>query len=274
MNRISTKLIRGLKTLGLSEYEAKVYSALVVHDYAEAKEIIEYLDISKPSVYESLRSLEEMGLVVMTDTKPSVYKVLPPEMAVKILLDIHKRASEDALEELKALEKEKIKEKGESAFLSLYGDAAIDYKIRDMFKNVKENISCIASDRYLPYIESLAGRDFSVNLMIISDDEGLESKLEGIFGKNRANIKVMSSSAIMKAALELKLPPGTELSKYKDAIDMIDANNMFIAISDDSDFLYIPPLAGNFSNALYTANKTMIMLTKMFFQSWVKSLSS
>src|SRR5208337_2239661 len=87
MNHISTGLIRSLKTLGLSEYEARAYSALVMHDHAEAKELVEFLDISKPSVYGSLQSLEDMGLVVIANSKPATYRAVSPDMAVKLLMD-------------------------------------------------------------------------------------------------------------------------------------------------------------------------------------------
>jgi len=39
MISISNGLVESLKTLGLTEYEAKVYSALVLFDRAEVKQI-------------------------------------------------------------------------------------------------------------------------------------------------------------------------------------------------------------------------------------------
>ena len=77
---------------------------MILLDNAEAKEIVELLKISKPSVYESLRSLEDKGLVILINNKPAVYQAISPKMAVDILLDIHKKASADAYEELSVLE--------------------------------------------------------------------------------------------------------------------------------------------------------------------------
>jgi sugar-specific transcriptional regulator TrmB len=55
MESIPTALIKSLIDLGLSNYEARVYSTLVLYDNAEAKEIIDFLSISKPSVYGTCR---------------------------------------------------------------------------------------------------------------------------------------------------------------------------------------------------------------------------
>ena len=58
MRTISASLVKALNDLGLSNYEASVYAALVLYDNAEAKEIIDFLSISKPSVYEALDHLD------------------------------------------------------------------------------------------------------------------------------------------------------------------------------------------------------------------------
>ena len=51
MESIPASLVKSLNDLGLSNNEAKVYAALVLYDNAEAKDLVEYLSISKPSVY-------------------------------------------------------------------------------------------------------------------------------------------------------------------------------------------------------------------------------
>ncbi len=158
MNRISIKLIKSLKILGLSEYEARVYSALVMHDHAEAKELVEFLGISKPSVYESLQSLEDKGLVVIANSKPATYKAVSPDMAIKLLMDIHEIAAIESLETLKALEKEKIDNTEADTLWSIYGKANIEYKVDEMLKSAKKTVYCVMSSRYLPHVERLAGK--------------------------------------------------------------------------------------------------------------------
>ena len=53
MESIPAALTKSLGRLGLSAYEAQVYAALVMFGHPEVKEIVEFLAISKPSVYRS-----------------------------------------------------------------------------------------------------------------------------------------------------------------------------------------------------------------------------
>ena len=47
MESIPPALIKSLNDLGLSKYDARVYATLVLYDNAEAKEIIDFLAISR-----------------------------------------------------------------------------------------------------------------------------------------------------------------------------------------------------------------------------------
>ena len=142
MRTISVSLVKALNDLGLSKYEANVYAALVLYNNAEAKEIIDFLSISKPSVYEALDHLDEMGLAVKRVTKPARYSAISPDMAIDLLMDKHRKAAEQALTELKTLEKKKVRTDKEDALWTIYGDANIEYKIRDLFSRAKHHISC------------------------------------------------------------------------------------------------------------------------------------
>src|SRR5512144_1989239 len=104
MRQISNELVESLKTLGLTEYEAKVYSALVLFDKTEVKQIYEYLDAPKPSVYQSLKTLMDKGLVQVISAKPAVYRAMPPAIAIEHMAEVHRKAEESALIELEELE--------------------------------------------------------------------------------------------------------------------------------------------------------------------------
>ncbi len=180
MARIPGALTEALNDLGLSTYEAGVYAALVLYDNAEAKEIIDFLAISKPSVYEALDSLSEQGLAVKRASKPARYSPISPETAIEILLDKHRKAAERALAELKVLEKEKVRG-GDNALWTIYGDANIGYKIRDMMSQAKKHIVCIIGERYLPFIKNLKLPDVRVQLIVVSGSPDLEKQLREKF---------------------------------------------------------------------------------------------
>jgi HTH-type transcriptional regulator, sugar sensing transcriptional regulator len=267
MHHISTSLIRSLKTLGLSEYEARAYSALVMHDHAEAKELVEFLDMSKPSVYESLQRLEDMGLVVIANSKPATYKAVSSDMAVKLLMDIHEKAAGEALNGLRELEKEKV-DSGEAGSLwSIYGKANIEYKIMAMLKGAGKSVYCVMSERYLPQVERLAGKGLSVELIVLSDTDGIKERLEASFRNDRLKLEVISPAGFRNNTL---LDP--------DLIKMMEGMRLDILLEllvDDREFLSIPPI-GDKPSGLYTTNRSLITFMKLddrFLWEGIKSLN-
>lgn len=270
MKRISSSLVASLKTLGLFESEAKVYAALVLSKYAEAKDIVKFLDVSKPSVYESLRTLQERGLVVETNSKPLVYQAIPPEIAVRLLADVYVKASEEAIKGLHALEKEGFRGKSSQALWSIYGIETVGYKISDMIEHAEKSVYCTASDRYLHYIEQAAGRGLKVTLAVMSDDGTLEGMLKRSFEKDDATIHVMSAKDMTNDFSAYEMGSDREVTPFKEAMSMLDHNNAFMLIVDDREFLYIPPIAGDEVSALNTTNPTFIMSSKYLFSTWGK----
>lgn len=122
MSELSIELIESLKTMGLAEYEAKVYSTLVLFERAEVKRIYEYLNIPKPSVYQSLKGLMDKGLVMMVSSKPAIYKAVTPKIALRSLIRIHEDAKKIALKELKNIEKSNIQIEDPYIIWTLFGE--------------------------------------------------------------------------------------------------------------------------------------------------------
>lgn len=268
MKDISPALVASLKTLGLFDSEAKVYSALVLYKYAEAKDLVEMLDISKPSIYESLRTLEERGLVVETNSKPLVYQAIPPEIAVRLLADVYVKAAEEALRGLHALEKENRQEKSARALWSIYGNATVGYKIDDMIDHAEQSIYCMASDRYVRHLERAAGKGVKVTLMVMSDDGTLEGRLKKTFEKDDATIYVMSAKDMIDAFSAGEMGNTNKVTPFKEAMGVLDHRSAFMLITDDREFLYVPPIAGDEISALNTTNQAFIMSSKFIFSPW------
>ncbi len=265
MVEISAKLINSLKTLGLSDYEAKIYATLTLFDNAEPKKLIEYLGISKPSIYEGLRSLESRGLVILVNTKPSVYKAVPSEMAMEILMNVHINACKEASEELLNLEKEKIGEEPSEPLWLIYGENNIEYKLKNLIKNASSEIDGIMSDQYLHYIEPLAGKGLKFRLLVISEDEKLQKKLENIFKDDEIQLIVISRSFFMKEC--------EGIGQYaQELLSSFDINNVFITVFDNSEFVYIPPVTGSELKGLNTSNKALIIWMKISNELWWNSL--
>lgn len=255
MQNIPGILIISLMDLGLSKYEARTYAALVLFNGAEAKELVDYLGISKPSIYESLDNLTQVGLAVKRNSKPAMYSPIQPEIAIKILMERHTTSAEIALKELNILEQEKIHRDRSDALWTVYGDSNINFKIRSMFRNARHSIECIMAERYLVLLEGSSLRNIDLNLTVLSDDRDLIETLKQKFPNPNHVINVLSLKRI-RAYLP-SLPLGV-----KNVENFINFDNVLELIVDNEELLTIPPIPAMHVTGMNTTNKAMILHTR------------
>ena len=259
MESIPASLVKSLNDLGLSNNEANVYAALVLYDNAEAKDLVEYLSISKPSVYVALDHLAEMGLAVKRISKPARYSAVSPQMAIDLLMGNHQKAADLALVALEKLETEKVPTEKEEALWTIYGDKSIEYKIRDLFGKAKSHIRCMIGERYLPFIEDIRIKDISLLLLVISDTPGLERKLRKQFPGKNADIHVISSE-------KFAVPPPFAPPEFEEIHKLMRVENTLELIVDDEELLMIPPFFSSTVSVLNTRNKGAVLHMKLFSQ--------
>jgi sugar-specific transcriptional regulator TrmB len=108
---VEDRLTEELVSLGLRANEARAYLALVRHGPVTAAEVADAAGISRPKVYESLKSLERIGFCLPYSSGVSRYQAVPPALAISELLrrreqgrlEAEKRAQETASRVLAAL---------------------------------------------------------------------------------------------------------------------------------------------------------------------------
>jgi len=259
MESIPSDLVKALNDLGLSNYDAIVYAALVLYDNAEAKEIIDFLSISKPSVYEALDHLTGMGLAVKRVSKPARYSAVSPEMAINLLLDKHRKAADLALNALKTLEKKKVKTENDDALWTIYGDANIEYKIRDLFGKAKRQITCMIGERFLSVVRQCKIRSIPFQLIVISDDPDLEAQLRVTFPGKDTDIRVISTE-------RFRTPPPFVPPGFEELHKLTTIENTLELNIDDDEILMIPPFISGSVSVLNTRNKGAILQMKLFSQ--------
>lgn len=81
MLKIDEKLLLMLEELGLTNYEAKAYIALIMRGISTASEIIEVSSIPQPRIYDIMTSLEEKGFVETQEGRPRKYRPINPKIA-------------------------------------------------------------------------------------------------------------------------------------------------------------------------------------------------
>jgi HTH-type transcriptional regulator, sugar sensing transcriptional regulator len=83
---VEDRLTEELVSLGLRANEARAYLALVRHGPVSAAEVADAAGISRPKVYESLKSLERIGFCLPYSDGASRYQAVPPTLAISELL--------------------------------------------------------------------------------------------------------------------------------------------------------------------------------------------
>jgi len=116
--------IQGLKQLGLTTYEARVFLALQKLGNGTASEISETADVPRSQVYGAAEELEADGLVETRQSTPTVYRPVPLDQARQKLLDRLATAGEQTFEYLEAVQNSQTEtERTESIWLLKDGDA-------------------------------------------------------------------------------------------------------------------------------------------------------
>ncbi|RKD88135.1 TrmB family transcriptional regulator [Halopiger aswanensis] len=93
-----------LRDLGLSEYEARAYRALLNTGPTTAKELSRASDVPMGRIYDVLNSIEQYNLVrSQTASRPKKYVAVEPSTALDRLLDDKKRELEEKAEQYESI---------------------------------------------------------------------------------------------------------------------------------------------------------------------------
>jgi sugar-specific transcriptional regulator TrmB len=264
MEQIPQPLIDSLMELGLLESEAKIYTAIVLLRRAGVKDLIKFLSLSKPSIYAGIRSLEDRGIVMLMNQKPATYQALPPDVALDVLMRTHQYHKEKSLHLIQSLENEFYQGNPSASLWYTLESKNVEAKIRDMLGDAKEKVICCTSEKYLHLIESNALRTLSFKIVIMSNDKTNQQRLEHIF-KNKASIHTVRKTQMIN--FFAAIGAGDQEDKKQsmlDQLNMMDIDNLFVLIIDDSECLAVPlSLPSNPRKVMVTKNKAMISNIKL-----------
>jgi sugar-specific transcriptional regulator TrmB len=104
------EILQTLQSLGLNEYESKVYVTLSLLGPAKASEISKQSEVPRSKIYEVLESLIEKQMIEVSQEKPKMFRAIAPEVAIKTMLNakeeefsILKKKAKAIIKELKVL---------------------------------------------------------------------------------------------------------------------------------------------------------------------------
>lgn len=255
---ISSHLIAALNQMGLSHHDAKIYAALVFFRSVGAKELIGFVQISKPSVYESLERLVNRGLIVKKDSKPAVFTAVSPRVAIDILIRENAKASETAIQELEVLASTRRHTNEDDAIWTVFGEKNVEPKIREMISSADHHIECMMGEKYLSLFEDLK-ITASVSIFLISDDPDISLKAEEILKGTQVSVTVLSPTKMNGFP--------SPLGKKQKTLQYFDIRNSFEIIIDDRETLSIPPLQMSKTTGLHSTNEVLVYIASDRMQS-------
>lgn len=174
-----TDVIDHLIRLGLNEYEAKAYLAVVALGEGTIKEISEESGVPRSRAYDIMERLAEKGLVKVGNTNPRYYKANDPRKAMDHLMNELKQAGDEVSNYMDDIGSKA--EKKDNPIWTLKGDWAINHKVSEMIGLARESviIICINNKHLLRYAKLISetSQTRSVTVLILHQPEDFVGQL-------------------------------------------------------------------------------------------------
>jgi len=248
-----------LRQMGLSEYEANAYLALLRQGTGTAKEIANASGIPQSRIYDVLERLEEKGFVTIQMGRPKRYGAIEPELAVKQFLK-HRRSEfeeeirtvetigEQFLEELSANQFQYKHHDEFDIFWSYEGKNYLLEQFGQMCDNVDE---CI---RMLTTVESFE-RIVTQHKEILADQSE-----QGVSIRVLVDQHDRINDAVLETAREWAAIHPTEAVRGR--IYLFDSNRILLAFRNDADT--------NFVGILTRSDQMYATLSHLFELVWAE----
>ncbi len=152
-----------LKQAGLTDYEVRVYLALLKFGLLGGQECAKYSEVPPTRVYASLKLLVEKGLASQIREKPLLFKAIPPEIGLKSLFDSKltklKSISKDAIDSLKRIKAESTtKPKLHEKITVIFGFEKMFAHFVEWINSAKGEVLVYSVGEEVPYSIRLAVR--------------------------------------------------------------------------------------------------------------------
>ncbi len=224
-------LLTDLNAIGFTEYEAKVYLALLRDHPATGYQLSKQAGIPRSMVYEALGRLDKRGAVLKTEeAKATLYRPMPPDALLDRLTDDHTRLIAGLRHGLDAL----YNARDEGHLWTFAGEEAVLGYARDMLAHAQEEAMLV-----------LTGS----NLRALHDD------IVAAYERGVSIGALLTGSDHLEVGEVSHHPPlESELHKLADSlVVVVDEQEVLIANSQPSDY-----------TATVTTNSNMVQIGRQF----------
>ncbi len=164
-------LVDHLTAIGFTEYEAKVYLALLRDNPATGYQIGKAAGVPRSMVYEALGRLHVRGAVLKTEeAKGALYRPVSPDVLIDRYEEEQRRITTRLREGLRPL----FSASDEDHFWSMTGRASVLSHAAEMIEGADEEVMLVIADRELEYlravVEAACGRGIEVSALLTGSD--------------------------------------------------------------------------------------------------------
>ncbi len=147
---VSQERIQKLMSVGLTEYEARVYLALLDLGTATAAQVPFPSRVPRTRIYATMQQLHAKELVQILPEKPLRYKAAPIGRYLKMLSEDHRRRAQRLSSDAAALAKEfalspATKPEARGRFEAIYGRRNVRDRLVEMYEQAGSQIIAIGS---------------------------------------------------------------------------------------------------------------------------------
>jgi HTH-type transcriptional regulator, sugar sensing transcriptional regulator len=145
------KLLANLMAIGFTEYEAKVYLAMMRDSPATGYQLGKQAGVPRSMVYEALGRLESRGAVLKTEEhRSTLYRPVPPD----VLIDRFKRQHNQVLEDLRSGLHAIFSSRQEDYLWSIRGQGSVVAYAAQMIEKSEKDILVVMTDQALDALRS------------------------------------------------------------------------------------------------------------------------
>jgi sugar-specific transcriptional regulator TrmB len=166
----SNEVLGGLRQLGFSDYEARIYVQLLKTSPATAYEVSKTAGVPRANAYAALEALAQRGAVLLVNEEPLRYVAAPPKSLLEGISRQTRVLCNDLSSELSSL----TAASQDTYVWTAHGDIAVMEKIESMIVDSRRSIWIKAADdiirRHKSSLQKAAARGVSLIVVLFGSD--------------------------------------------------------------------------------------------------------
>ena len=263
------QLAQALTKLGLSLYQAKIYSALAALGPSGVADIQKLSGVPRTKIYEVLDQLLDMGAVEFQSGRPVFYNAISPSIVVDRMRNSYLAAADDATRLFAEIQQTE-KSTTEDIVWTVRGMFAVRRKLALTIASAKERV--IIVEQYPPklilsvasILKSQVQKNVQVRVIcVLKPEQHLDDRLKS---ENFIEFRKMTTLGNI-------FGPGDDITEaFEKMITAILAKRSSLTIADDEEaFLFLPDLSDPSKSAGLTLRVPGLpMLQRILFERIVE----